>query len=856
MAVEWSNLAGLWALLAIPVLWAACLLNRSSLRRWQLLVTLLVRSLWVVLAAVCLCGPSFKKTVQEMPRQRIVVVQDSSLSVKSDSASVAAILQELCRRLPKDVDRIQLAFAADSWVPSQSPSALDQTNVQKALDRANLLTQDAAACQVILITDGRSTQGEPVAAAQRIALRGGRVDVLPVGRIGRFPPRFLRIQPACEPRVGVAATVQVSFESNLPGEGEVRLIDADGAVRDSCSIPLSGTNCAMLRFVPSKPGVQTITLELAGTSKGDSQPLAREPIDVWVQGPPRLLLCDPFPDQVESLRTALTPLGLPIDVMPSQDMPVDLGEYAAIILNDLSGAEMTQAQRQALHRFVEQQGGGLVWIGGENVDIAGWKANSLSGLLPVDLQEAPAGPDEKRPPIAICFVLDRSGSMMKMLPGGAGANVSKLALVKSSVLTSLDSLPDSAQVAVVAFDAALDEVVPPTNVTFRKEIGDLVDTIQMGGGTQMAPAIDKGLDLLESMPGQKYLVVLTDGQSAPPPFPGRGWAALAERAMQLQVAWTSIAVGANADQQLMRAMAKQANGSYYYCDQADQVPQVFIQQARAAAKSLSHKRQPTAVVPGPAFHMLAGIPADGMPPLLGWVNAAAKPGSDIILMGQENQPLLSHWRYGLGRVAAFQSDTTNVWAQHWLQWPKFSSLWTQVLQNVMRVPSDFQVRVRTSCDRSRARVAFDIRDQHDQQVLGLACSGTAVSRSSAGAENAQEVRWMQNAGGYQAEIELPQDGRTYTVTTCLNGSANGAVCYAAKFTSASPGELAATGPDWPTLRAIAEAGGGLCTEDVEAVAGGLSKVSQSSETVRQPLWPLAVMLMILLWPVDVFLRKL
>jgi Ca-activated chloride channel family protein len=158
-------------------------------------------------------------------------------------------------------------------------------------------------------------------------------------------------------------------------------------------------------------------------------------------------------------------------------------------------------------------------------------------MLPVVLKEQKAKVIKPNPEVSVCFVLDRSGSMDEQLGNG----VSKLEMVKAAVLASLNDLPVKAQVAIVTFATGLDVVVPPTSVLQREAIGKLVDTIGVGGGTVMAPSIEKAIELLGGMPGEKYLVVLTDGQTEAPSGGQAFWTSVADDARSAGIHWTSIA---------------------------------------------------------------------------------------------------------------------------------------------------------------------------------------------------------------------------------------------------------------------------------------------------------------------------
>jgi hypothetical protein len=68
-------------------------------------------------------------------------------------------------------------------------------------------------------------------------------------------------------------------------------------------------------------------------------------------------------------------------------------------------------------------------------------------------------------------------------------------------------------------------------------------------------------------------------------------------------------------------------------------------------------------------------------------------------------------------------------------------------------------------------------------------------------------------------------------------------------------ELAETGPDLISAQAIATAGGGILSDDPHAVAAECIRFHTDSSTLHYLLWPYLIMAAILLWPIDLLLRK-
>ena len=72
-------------------------------------------------------------------------------------------------------------------------------------------------------------------------------------------------------------------------------------------------------------------------------------------------------------------------------------------------------------------------------------------------------------------------------------------------------------------------------------------------------------------------------------------------------------------------------------------------------------------------------------------------------------PLLAHWRFGLGKVTAFTSDCKSRWAALWISgWPGYSQFWGQVLREMARNPQGRNMDVHLARDARGARIVVDV----------------------------------------------------------------------------------------------------------------------------------------------------
>jgi hypothetical protein len=150
---------------------------------------------------------------------------------------------------------------------------------------------------------------------------------------------------------------------------------------------------------------------------------------------------------------------------------------------------------------------------------------------------------------------------------------------------------------------------------------------------------------------------------------------------------SSVAIGRDADVQLMFDIAKWGKGRFYYSEDTHTIPRIFTLETQLASKSSLVEQPFKPTVGNPSHEILQDIDWKSSPPLGGYVATTLKGTAEMLLMTHQEDPLLGAWRYGLGRAAAFTSDAKPKWGVLWLRWRDFNKFWAQVVRWTLRTGS-------------------------------------------------------------------------------------------------------------------------------------------------------------------------
>jgi uncharacterized membrane protein len=836
LPLELTHPLFLLGLLVLPLLGWYFYRGLTDFARWQRILSLVSRVVVIVLLVLALAGLMLLRPTRE---QFVVFAIDESLSVGEEGQKT---VQEYLDRATAAASSNRVAFlpfaAAPGIVRSERGGASPDfdrkgTDIAAALEVASAAIPPSFVPHIVVLSDGNQTRGD----ALKAALRGG-IPISTVPLAARTEPevQVSSVQVPAQVREGEPFFVEVVIDSNHDDEGDIEVFRGAHKVVSERRKIKKGENRFRFRQSLSNERLAEYTVRIKGFNDQLLDNNAASGL-VFSSGKPRVLLVESDPKLAKHIGWALEQEGILVDTRPPRGMPdslADLQNYELLMLSNVPATALSQRQMEVARTYVQDLGGGLIMLGGDqSFGLGGYYKTVLEEILPVrsDFEK-----EKEKPSLAMVLVIDKSGSM-----GGV-----KMELAKDASKGAVELLGASDKIGVITFEGETYVVCEMQPASNKGYVLDRIASIEAGGGTVMAPAMEAALEMLRNTVAKlKHVIILTDGISAPGPFDE-----ITQSMADARITVSTVGIsynGEEVDTKLLEQIAKIGNGRYYYTDDPASIPQIFAKETVTASKSAINEQPflPQVMRPTP---VLSDIDFANAPFLLGYVTTRPKPTSELILATEKGDPLLSWWRYGLGMTAAFTSDAKSRWAAEWISWPGYSKFWAQVVRHAMRKSEAKGVVVQVEQKERKATVTLDAIDPSGR-FLNEADTELTVIDPQLG-NNKLPMR-QTAPGRYVGEFDTPHSGayhmeiaQRHQGKLLAQQSRGLMVGYDEEFRLRPPNE--------ELLQAIARASGGTYQPEPEA----LFAESERTAPRATPLWPYLVTVAALIWLADVALRRI
>jgi len=618
-----KNMMYPWAILIIiPIFFAiAFLLSRSFVRiqmepeiarrkRFLRKFMLITRTAIFLLILIAIATPFVQKEVTEEGDPYLKIIIDNSTSFTMfDQAPVNNLVKELQKRM-----RVEVKYAGDS-----KSSPLGDAVLSNLQNNANIL----------LISDGQNNQGVDLGD---VALYATRLNAS-LSTV-RMDPKNNDVSVAISGPGKTLEEVQNRYTVKLkktgdPGTTHV-VIKVDGQV-----VMDKTTNEEEVLFNTSFTGGYHRITAQAMDPKDDQFPennIFYKTVKVVKK--PKVYY---FTKKASPLETLLRQV---YEVQSGPSIPADLSQFHAMVINDPNVKGLTEHDIEVINDFTSE-GNGMLAVGGDNsFEKGGYKDSRYEQLLPVFVSE----PGKKEGDNNIVIVVDISGSTGTKM-AGPGNEVIVVDVEKAQAIALYNTMKAENKVGIVAFNNQAFLIEPMSYIYEKVGVIDKLSRLTHSGGTLISGGLIEAMELLKPLQGSKNIIIISDGQTQ---LSESAFAA-AKLADQMGIKVYTVGVGPQTNEFIMMKIAGLTNGIYFRVDQSSKLKILFgpPDQGEKTKFGLSILNE---------NHFIT----EDAPPIMGTISGynivVPKTTAQMLVTTDVGDPVLTVWRYGLGKVAAYTTD--------------------------------------------------------------------------------------------------------------------------------------------------------------------------------------------------------
>ncbi|MFP4442434.1 MAG: VWA domain-containing protein [Spirochaetia bacterium] len=821
-------------------------IKRIRPRRGRAVPFLVLRVLSIAAAAAALSGFSFTKEIKPVS---VVFLVDESESVPDGKIKENfANLIDGPFSLPETTETAVISFGASASpvkplssappVLSDSDTGSGGTNIEKAVRLALSMLKENTRGKIFLLSDGLETDGNALRAADASAGSGVPIYTVPAGGFTGSEVLVKHIRLPEDVRKGKPHTVSIVVGSNIDTAASLVLY-LDGEYIGEAEILLTpGENVFTYTGQIDTGGIheyEAVIISGEDTIAGNNSYQTA----VILQDEPSVLYVAEADSPVPAFEV-LRNQNFNVKRINASEIPAErqkIMSYDLIVMDNVGGHDISLSKMNMLKDYVEHGGGGFLMLGGDSsFGLGGYYGTPVEDLLPVSMDVSSS---KDIPSLTIVFIVDKSGSM----GGTSSTNKTKLDLVKEAVFRSIEILNPFYGIGMLSFDADREWTVPVTRAGNRDEIVSRLATLESGGGTNLYAALEEGLKTVsDAESAVKHVVLLSDGLADKENF-----SELLALYKNSSVTISTIAVGNDADQDLMRSIAEAGAGRYYHTDSITEIPRLFTTESLIVSRGfvLEESFVPVQTHTHPVTQEL---PSD-LPVFEGLILTYNKDAGDLLIEGPGGNPLLSLWRYGLGKSAAFTADMKGIWSSRLLTWDGFEVFVTRLTRWLERPGQSEELTLSIHQNNgNRAEITLEALDLESRYINYLDLTASVIRPGT----GSLSIPLKQTAPGrYSGTFEMAGEGIFFITAADDDGK------YFARTKSITipyPEEYNKFGTDTELLSAIARrTGGRMITRFTPGQDSWWEDNTEFTETGENLLFFLAAALFLLV--LEIVLRR-
>ena len=176
--------------------------------------------------------------------------------------------------------------------------------------------------------------------------------------------------------------------------------------------------------------------------------------------------------------------------------------------------------------------------------------------------------EQKRPPVNLAIVLDKSGSMQG----------EKITQARQAAIDALSLLSPNDIVSVITYDSIVNVLVPSTKLTDREAVANAIRGINASGNTALFAGVSKGAAEVRKFIDKERvnrIILLSDGlANVGPSSPGE-LGSLGASLLKENISVTTLGLGLGYNEDLMVSLAGKSGGNHQFIEDATELVDVF-----------------------------------------------------------------------------------------------------------------------------------------------------------------------------------------------------------------------------------------------------------------------------------------
>ena len=626
---------------------------RLPQRRRKMIQRMVPTILHCVLALVLTLLLSGLSIVRTTDNQAVILLLDYSDSTQPVRQTINDRAQQLQKQLRKTTSVSTLVFGGDCTENTRlGPSVKDATDLAAALEYAAASLPEDKIGRIILLSDGKQTDGDAEATAQYLRSQGVRIDALwfDSDTEGREAQLGALEAPATA-YAGSTITLTATIESNSKSTVTLELYDGEALVENRQLTVDSSDKVLTLDAPVEQPGLHIFRLVMVAdqdTSIQNNQALAC----VEVVEAPNVLIITGIDANPEPLKAALQDYAR-ITVIDADDAPrkiAQLCDYDGIVLMNVHADDLPQSFGDLLNTYTGTYGRSVIALGGQETFMYGGMRDSIyEEMMPVSFSLSRTSDDES---VAMMLVMDCSLSMSQQS--------AYMSVAKQGAIKCVESMTENDYVGLISFNQSATVEAPlEKNTSDRKaSLNRIISGLTTSQGTYYTDALTLAhRELLKSDANIRHILFVSDGGPA-----DTAYVNLLPGIAADGICVSTIALGHEST--VLSEMAANCGGSYYFVQESTDLPNIMLSMTQQVTVNsyMTGTFAPVAVADSPLTPELPG----SLPMLEGYLGTTVKSGAQLHMTLGEDHPLYASWPWGKGTVACFTSDLDTPWSNAWL----------------------------------------------------------------------------------------------------------------------------------------------------------------------------------------------